>query len=483
MYKIVEGNPLGLTDVGKFIEMVNEPPPALRKFFDKNRDIFVTRAPGRLDVMGGIADYSGSLVLEMPIAEATMAAVQKSNDKRIKIVSIHVNSQRFSTFEMDLADLEIASKTLDYTKIKKFFSRDRSNRWASYPGGVFFVLKREVGVDFRTGARILISSQVPVGKGVSSSAALEVAVMHAVCTAYDIAIEPGELAMLCQKVENSIVGAACGVMDQITAHCGVENALVSLLCQPAEIGDAVKIPDGLEFWGVDSGVRHAVAGSDYASVRIGAFMGYRIISDIAGLKPHLIGEGLVEIDDARWHGYLANVLPMEYEREFSSKLPTEISGKKFIENYEGTTDRVTKIGSAKIYAVKAPTEHAIYESSRVHAFGKLLREPMNEANMDRLGELMFQSHKSYAACGLTEPRTDRIVELVKERRGDVLFGARITGGGSGGTVAVLARRGSRPIISQLAEDFRTETGQKPYIFHGSSPGCSTFGYLRLTAHK
>ena len=66
--------------------------------------------------------------------------------------------------------------------------------------------------------------------------------MQAVCAAFEIQVEPRQLALLCQKVENQIVGAACGVMDQMTAHCGVENSLISLLCQPAEIQGSVQDP-------------------------------------------------------------------------------------------------------------------------------------------------------------------------------------------------------------------------------------------------
>ena len=139
----------------------------------------------------------------------------------------------------------------------------------------------------------MISSQIPIGKGVSSSAALEVAAMQAVCAAFEIRVEPRQLALLCQKVENTIVGAACGVMDQITANCGVENSLIALLCQPAEIQGTVPIPETMEFWGIDSGVRHAVAGSDYTSVRIGAFMGYRIIADLAGFQMEEVGRYLM----------------------------------------------------------------------------------------------------------------------------------------------------------------------------------------------
>jgi galactokinase len=94
---------------------------------------------------------------------------------------------------------------------------------------------RERNVDFASGANILIASRVPPGKGVSSSAALEVAVMQAVTKAFDIDIEARDKALLCQKVENLVAGAPCGVMDQMTAVFGEANRLLLLLCQPAEI--------------------------------------------------------------------------------------------------------------------------------------------------------------------------------------------------------------------------------------------------------
>src|SRR5439155_15401674 len=99
----------------------------------------------------------------------------------------------------------------------------------------------------------------------------------------DIPLPPRELALLCQVVENRIVGAPCGVMDQMTAACGEENRLLALLCQPAELQGQVSLPEEIAVWGIDSGVRHSVAGADYGSVRTGAFMGYRIIADLAGI--------------------------------------------------------------------------------------------------------------------------------------------------------------------------------------------------------
>ncbi|MEQ1642749.1 MAG: galactokinase family protein [Pyrinomonadaceae bacterium] len=480
MFKIVEGNSNGLTDVDRFVSLLNRLPGNLRHFFDDSGDMIVARAPGRLDVMGGIADYSGSLVLEMPIAEATFAAVQKTVDSKIDIVSLNRDGRRYSTFSMDVGDLG-GDEPVDLASAKHFFASRDSGKWASYIAGAFFVLGSELGIRFENGAKIVVDSHVPIGKGVSSSAALEVAVMQAVCTAFEITVEPRKLALICQQVENYIVGAACGVMDQITSHCGETGKLTSLLCQPAELREAVDIPPEIEFWGIDSGVRHAVAGSDYSSVRVGAFMGYRMLADLAGLITTPVRDGLVRIEDNRWRGYLANVTPDEYEQNFRSQIPAGITGAKFLERYGGTSDTVTTVDPSRVYAVKAPAEHAIYESSRVQRFAKLLTEPLDDEGLSAAGELMFHSHDSYKACGLTEPRTDRIVELVGESYQKGLFGARTTGGGSGGTVVVMASRSGRSAITKLVARLTDEMGAKPYVFHGSSPGCHSFGNLLLRA--
>ena len=474
MVTIAEENSYALSDVDWFVHRLDA------SSFEDGRDVIVTRAPGRLDVMGGVADYSGSLVLEMPIAEATFAAIQTKSSSVIEITSV---GEKVSRFEMNLGDLVCDGGPCDLASAREYFASRNEGDWASYIGGVFFVLGIELGVRFDTGAKIVIASRVPIGKGVSSSAALEVSVMQAVCSAYDIDLSPRELALLCQKVENHIVGAACGVMDQISTHCGREGRLTALVCQPAEIRGWIEIPDEIEFWGIDSGVRHAVSGSDYSSVRIGAFMGYRIIAELEGLQVREVRDGVVEIDDARWNGYLANVSPEEYEKKFRAEIPESMSGHEFLSRYRGTTDTVTSIDPNKSYAIKAPTEHAIYENWRVHRFAGLMTAAMQSDQLREAGELMFASHESYRACGLTEPRTDRIVELVRNSGDKGLFGGHITGGGSGGTVAILARRGSRGAIDELAAKLADEAGGRPYIFHGSSPGCSLFGSLRLRGKK
>jgi galactokinase len=486
LYEIVRGDERKLPDVSAFIETLaaleSHPAPEAHMLFDPKKELVIARAPGRLDVMGGIADYSGSLVLELPIAEATLVALQKDDARRLRIVSLSDDGTSGSLFEMPLADFESDGEPIEYDEARRYFERDAASQWAAYVAGVLLVLMRERGARFNEGARMLISSRVPLGKGVSSSAALEVAAMSAVAAAFDLEITPRELALLCQRVENLVVGAPCGVMDQMTSACGEENRLLALLCQPAELLGTISLPDDLAVWGLDSGVRHSVGGGDYGSVRVGAFMGYRIIAELCGLKSAAKGE-IVAIEDARWGGYLANIAPSEFEQQFAARLPESITGDEFLSRYVGTTDTVTRIEPARTYAVRAPTAHAVYEHFRVRAFAELLSvgsEGVSERRRELLGELMYQSHASYSACGLGSAGTDRLVELVREAgtaRG--LYGAKITGGGSGGTIAVLGRKEADEAVAEVARRYAEETGHEPYIFRGSSPGSAAFGHIKL----
>jgi galactokinase len=449
-------------------------------FFSRERELIVTRAPGRLDLMGGIADYSGSLVLELPIASATHVALQRSGDRLLKIISLSSDSsQQPRAFEMPLDDFTREGEPVEYEGARERFRGDAIHHWAAYVAGAYLVLMRERGASFHEGARILISSNVPEGKGVSSSASLEVAAMQAVGVAYGIEMPAQELALLCQRVENLVAGAPCGVMDQMTSACGEADKLLRLLCQPWELKDSVKLPEDLEVWGVDSGIRHAIGGADYGTVRTAAFMGYRMIAEAAGLTFRDV-DGHVEIDDIRWRGYLANVTTREFEKLFAHRLPERMRGDEFLNEYGGITDTVTSVAPERSYPVLAATRHPIYEHARVRKFAAALETWAGPSKAEMLGELMYLSHKSYSACGLGSSGTDEIVELVRERgaaRG--LYGAKITGGGSGGTVAVLARRGAGDSIREVAERYGARTGRQATLITGSSPGAARFGHLRL----
>jgi galactokinase len=280
-FGISEGTTKGHKDVEAFVDLVNHldrhPRREAHGLFDVNRDIFVGRAPGRLDVMGGIADYSGSLVLQLPIREATVVGLQLSDDTTFRVVSFGADENaRLPDVEVHLSDIVADGVPVSYDTARALFSRDPGAAWGSYVLGVLVVLMHEKGLRLDKGARLLIASDVPEGKGVSSSAALEVATMMAACAAYGVRLEPRESALLCQQAENLVVGAPCGVMDQMTAVLGQPDQLMALLCQPAELKGGVALPDDTSVWGIDSGIRHAVSGDDYT---LGKSRGFYGVSD------------------------------------------------------------------------------------------------------------------------------------------------------------------------------------------------------------
>ena len=464
-----------LTDTQNFIDTVR----ANADFFNTNEGVIITRAPGRLDVMGGVADYCGSLVLQLPIADATHVAIQKSPTNSINALSLGTTPGHNRCIEVDLSEFISSGQPIEYSEAQRNFA-DSKIHWAAYVTGVFLVLMREKSVRFDQGARILIKSDVPEGKGVSSSAAIEVAVMKAVVSAFNIDLQPQELATLCQKLENLIAGAPCGIMDQMTSACGDENKLLQLVCQPDQLQGNFSLPDDLNLWGIDSGVRHAVTGSDYGTVRTAAFMGYRIIAELAGLKvsPAEVA-GKVSIEDPLWGGYLANLEPAEFEEKYLASLPESMSGSDFLSRYHGITDSVTSVKADTIYPIRKATQHPVYENARVYLFASILTHWNEVGDGFRLGTLMFESHQSYSECGLGSDATDLIADLVRESLNDGLFGARITGGGSGGTVAVLGRRDAAGAIENVRKKFHERTGYLPVIISGSSPGAVAFDHLRL----
>jgi len=464
-------------------------PPINWDFFDRDRPVTVTRAPGRLDVMGGIADYSGALVLEMPIAGATWVTAQPADDASVVIESgdIRALGEQYgeATVTIPLAEI-VPDRPLAYEKARALLTADPGRAWAAYAAGALVVLHGELGKPLRQGLRLSVRSEVPVGKGLSSSAALEVATLEAVAPLVGAVLNDRDVALLAQKVENFVVGAPCGVMDQMTSALGRRDHLLELVCQPAEVIGQLRVPHDIEFVGVDSGIRHAVTGADYGTVRAAAFMGYRMITAAAGVDARPLSPGRVAIDDAPFRGYLANVPAGDWRARYRAQVPDEMLGGEFLARFHGTTDATTTIEPARRYPVRAATAHAIEEHQRVTAFRELLlgKPRVDERTLAHLGELMYASHASYSACGLGSDGTDRLVALAREagpRLG--VYGAKITGGGSGGTVAVLAERGMRGNVDLIADRYGRESGRGSAVYAGSSDGSRAFGVLTVTASE
>lgn len=456
--------------------------PRLHAFFSPQLPLYIARAPGRLDVMGGIADYSGALVLELPLACSAAAVVQRQAPPRCDLVTRRDGEWDF--FTMSTVPL-VNGELREAEALGAWFAAEPDrDSWAAYVVGVVQLCLQRAAPEERNampGLRLLIDSAVPEGKGVSSSAALEVATMAAVAAAFGVLMNPEELAAACQWVENHVVGAPCGIMDQMTSACGGHNQLLRLRCQPATIEGYVEVPAGYRFYGIDSGLRHAVSGADYGTVRTAAFMGYRMIADAAGLAAASDGAN-VRIDDPRWRGYLANLTPADFSTHFEQLLPEQMLGAAFLERYGGITDPVTRVHAERWYPVRQATAHPVHEHDRVERFARLLgalsEQPRHPQAAVELGRLMYASHASYGACGLGSDGTDRLVDLVAAAgAGRGLFGAKITGGGSGGTVAVLGTDEAGPEVRDIAARYSAETGRPVAVFAESGPSAAETGVL------
>jgi L-arabinokinase len=414
--------------------------------------VFVARAPGRLDVMGGTGDYSGSLVAEMPIAQAALAGAQR-DDAGNGAVTVRSGNAPEEGLQPEVT--LPADAFVNPTALLKFL-RDGpvGARWAGYVAGSVALLRAEGFLPRGAGARFFVHSSVPLGAGVSSSAALEVASLRALCAAFDITMDALTLARLCQRVENEVMDAPCGIMDQVTSALGEEGRLLVLLCQPYQLQGTVALPPGWSVFGIDSAVKHSVGGAAYTQARVAAFMGYKILADRAG---------------SGFGGYLCNVSPDEYRALMPERLPETMGGAVFLGAHGGIFDTVTRVDPKEMYPVRACAEHAIFEHARVQRFLELLKDG-SDAAMQDAGEQMYAAHASYSACGLGAPETDLLVDLARSQR-DNVAGARITGGGSGGAVALLVRAETEERVAQaVADEYARRSGSTPRLIRGASPG-------------
>lgn len=450
-------------------------------FANGTGSITVVRVPGRLDVMGGIADYSGSVVCQGTLAPAVVLGLQARKDQEIHIRSLGLATHGLAEqVTFSLGEFRCGKGLANDVHTARLFKRDPSVSWAAYVAGAFPMLLSEgIVTEFPRGFNVVIQSGVPLGAGIASSAAVEVAVMHAMNRKLNLGLDGVRVSHLCQLVENRVVGAPCGIMDQMITALGKKDSLLAIRCQPGEVMGEVRMPASCAVAGINSKVKHAVGGSRYTDVRVSAFMGHKIILDRLGLDP---GED-------PFRGYLANIKPEQYRKKFRRMLPLKMKGKDFLRYHEGTVDPVTKVEPEKRYRIRSRTEHPVYENHRVTRFIKCLENAEEKGEKKALaqaGRLMYASHWSYRMrCGLDSPETHLLVNLARSVgiQGGI-YGAKITGGGSGGTVAVLGRRDTLEETMQgIAAEYEAQTGVEPDLFLGSSPGAEAFGHLEYEPLK
>jgi galactokinase len=441
--------------------------------------VYISRAPGRLDLMGGNVDYTGGLVFQATIREATWAAAQRRKDGLIVFWNPQMRDHGWS----DRVDFEMAALS-DEPTVRRLVNRNPEIRWTAYLLGAFYLLRSRYPDRVTTGASIYIESNVPLNKGVSSSAAVEVSVMRAVSAAYGIDLVGIELAQACQWVENVIAESACGIMDQAASVLGDEGQVLPLLCQPCIPMPLVRLPDGLQCWAIDSGVKHTVTGIEYEAARAAAFIGYRMICEWEALPLTLDETGRIpQFRDPRWNGYLSKMVPSVFRSKYEHRLPESLAGSEILALGKTHPDPFTTVRPEVNYRVRACTRYAVEENQRIELFIELARGAKDAPASDAgrlMGDLMFQSHWSYTECGLGCEETDLLVELVRRECGkNQLFGAKVTGGGAGGTVAVLGTKGAEAAFRRVVASYAQTRSFEPYVFEGSSMGADRFGLCVL----
>lgn len=373
-------------------------------------------ASGRLDFLGGVADYSGALVLEMPLGLTTRVTISAT----------------------PAPELVFTSAGEGYCSLPPGAPAAEAPKWVRYPYGCFLLFCAAQRWRPKSGLVFHIESDVPASMGVSSSAALEVATLRALEKFSGKKFKGTALARLAQRAENEIVGAPCGLMDQLASANGVRGALLPILCRPDTLLAPVKLPAGVIAVGWPSGVKHAVTDSPYATARAGAFMGKK----------------LIELGTGRKLAHATELAPSEVRSLPEAVLPAAITGRDFLDRCGGVDDALSKVEPARSYAVRAAVLFPVEENFRSETAVALLRG-LNARNrgesLRALGELLFQSHAGYSSIGLGCPETDAMVEAVRAAgpaRG--FYGARVSGGGSGGTVVVLLKATALPALKKIA---------------------------------
>jgi galactokinase len=352
----------------------------------------LVRAPGRVNLIGEHTDYNDGFVLPAAIDLFCWVAVAPRNDRALVLYS-----EKFDdTVDVSLDDLNIRA----------------TGKWADYPLGVAWALER-AGYRLR-GANIYIKSDVPLGAGLSSSAAVEVSTGYALMSMAHEAIESTNLALLCQKAENEFVGARCGIMDQFVSCHGREGSALLLDCRTLN-SRQVPIPPEVHLVICNTMIQHSLGTSEY-NVR-------RTECETAVRKLFEVLPGIRALRDVS----LA-------ELESNRKLLGETIFKR--------------------------CRHVITENQRTVEAATALQTDHVEA----LRQVMANSHRSLRDDYEVSCRElDVMVRLAERQRG--VLGARMTGGGFGGcTINLVSAAESGKFRRHIGEEYEAVTGLKPDMY-------------------
>ncbi|HXS89418.1 MAG TPA: galactokinase [Steroidobacteraceae bacterium] len=352
----------------------------------------VAFAPGRINLVGEHTDYSAGFVLPASLALGTWTVAAPRADRVIRVFSE--------------GQPEIETLPLDVTP------RAAKKSWSDYVTGVAWALQ-QAGCKLR-GADLLITSDVPMGSGLSSSAALEVSVAHALLTVAEASLSPLEIARACQRAENDFVGARCGIMDQFAATHGEPGRALLLDCADYSWKSA-PLPTTHFFVVANTMVRHALAHGEYNVRRAES---EELVDFMLRCMPQR--SRLAELTDAEMN---------ELIRELPATLARRL-------------------------------RHVVSENRRVHeAYAAL-----ESGNVALLGRLLAASHESLRNDYQVSCRElDLLVEIARDVPGVV--GARMIGGGFGGcTLSLVEAEHVENLLDRLRLNYVQSTGKEPATY-------------------
>lgn len=461
-------NPTGLGQ-GKTSPPLGE---QLLSILSEDSPRFLATAPGRLDVLGGSAEYTGSLIVNVPLAEHVTVAAQRRSDGKIHITSIRLSQDNgHENVVAAFADFS-TNGSIATDSVRAILDGIDSATARSATAALAELVRAGMIRGLEDGVTLAIGSTLHEVSDGGVHAAVVAAAAVALARAFDAQIDPLATAELCQSVENEWLQSPVGMGDAMCALFGESGAFLQVASNPRRPDGTIPFPDGLEIVGLDSGVRQEAADSKYARVRCASFMGRTLIDRI------------IKHDDPRlqWNGQLASVSIADYVDCFRDRLPTKLSGKEYLERFGETGDPWTRVDPDFAYKIRSRTEHHIYEHARSTQFVECLARSIRTRTTSPLreaGELMFASHWSYGQrCGLGSVETDFLVTQIRKiNLNPGIYGAKITGRGCGGVVAVLLQPSDEVFESlrTVQQLYEARTGNLCRLLRGSIPGAWVSG--------
>jgi len=435
--------------------------------------IAVSRAPAVADVMGGIGEDSGALVLTRTLPLSVYMAAWTTPDRSIRLLRA-ASPRDATTGAIDLpvgvlTGADANGNTRDLTDL----CRNGNYDWAIPIGLAIrhaFTAGRLPPLD--SGLVLLVQSDLPAECDHGRLAVQATAAIDALARLADQKLDPLEQARLAADAITALTGVSC-LRTALTAICGSDDgALLQIRFHPKIQWEALALPAEIDIVGARTTLSRPTTPERLLEARICAEMGHRMIRE---LQRH---DGMTRDPNG---GRLAAITPTEYVEHFRDRLPAKITGGVFTERFGSLRRLDGELEPRTPYKIRSRSEHQIYENRRVHEFAGSLaraRRSGDLAALVRAGELMYASHWSHSQrCGIGGVETDRFASAIRRRGPDAgLFGAKVTGAGAGGEMVVLMRNDetARTALAEAVAEAEAASGRPIQTWTGALRGTAAY---------